>query len=103
MTRTRKAIALVLAAPVALLPSLARANGFQVSEHGAAATSMVGAFTAKADDASAIFYNPAGLSMTRGLQAYVGATILVGAPNSSGALTTATGTTSLDTKGEVQV
>jgi len=38
------------------------AGGFNIYELGSRATSMGGAFTATADDASAIFYNPAGMA-----------------------------------------
>src|SRR5579884_3210394 len=63
---------------------LARAGGFEVGEHGAAATGMVGAFVAKADDASAIFFNPGGLADQRGLQLYVGTTLVNGQPSVTG-------------------
>jgi long-chain fatty acid transport protein len=56
----------------------AYAGGFEVLEHGAAATGMVGAFTAKADDPSAIFYNPGGLAGQEGLQIYLGSTVITG-------------------------
>ncbi len=42
--------------------SLAWAGGFNIYELGSRATALGGAFTATADDASAIFYNPAGLA-----------------------------------------
>ena len=58
-----------------LTPAVAYGGGFELNEHGAAATGMVGAFTAKADDPSAIFFNPAGLANQRGLQLYLGSTI----------------------------
>ena len=45
-----------------LLASTARAGGFNIYEMGARATARGGAFTATADDGSAIFYNPAGLA-----------------------------------------
>ena len=43
-----------LAAALVLGPAPAGAGGFEVLEHGAAATGMAGAFTAKADDVSAL-------------------------------------------------
>lgn len=51
---------LLLAAGTAL------AGGFNIYEAGARATAMGGAFTATADDGSAIFYNPAGLAFLEG-------------------------------------
>lgn len=61
----------------------ARAGGYLLGEESATATGMVGAFAAKADDASAIFYNPAGLARLRGWQAYAGGMLLVGRPTAS--------------------
>lgn len=45
---------------------LAHAAGFNIYEAGVRATAMGGAFTATADDGSALFYNPAGLSFIEG-------------------------------------
>jgi len=42
------------------------ASGFNIYEAGARATALGGAFTATADDGSAIFYNPAGISFIEG-------------------------------------
>jgi long-chain fatty acid transport protein len=44
------------------LTGQAFAGGFNIYEMGTRATALGGAFTATADDASAIFYNPAGLA-----------------------------------------
>ena len=41
------------------------AAGFALYEHGAAATATAGAFIARANDPSAIYYNPAGISGQR--------------------------------------
>src|SRR5215468_3989963 len=60
----------------ALSAATVHAAGFEILEHGAAATGMVGAFTAKADDASAIFYNAGGLARQQGLQLYLGTTLI---------------------------
>ncbi|MBN1296328.1 outer membrane protein transport protein [bacterium] len=48
--------------------------GFSVYEQGATATGMAGAFAAKADDATAVFYNPAGISQLEGTHLSVGLT-----------------------------
>jgi long-chain fatty acid transport protein len=68
----------ILALVVLLLPATAHAGGFYLGEEGAAATGMTGAFTAKADDPSTIFYNPAGLAKQHGLQLYVGTSLYLG-------------------------
>ncbi len=49
-----------------LMTSTALAGGFNIYEQSARATALGGAFTATADDASAIFYNPAGLGFLEG-------------------------------------
>jgi long-chain fatty acid transport protein len=57
------------------------AGGFQLNEHGAKAMGMGGAFTAVANDASAIYWNPAGLTQVSGTQLMLGTTLV--APMSS--------------------
>jgi hypothetical protein len=52
---------------VVLLPSLALA-GFLSMEEGARATAMGGAFIGVADDATAVFWNPAGHGLSSGLK-----------------------------------
>lgn len=54
----------------------ARASGFSIYEASIRANAMLGAFTAYADHASTIYYNPAGLSSLDGLQISGGATII---------------------------
>jgi len=44
----------------------AQANGFQLPEQGTRAMGMANAFTAVADDASALWYNPAGIAFQEG-------------------------------------
>ena len=52
------------------------ASGFSIYEQGTRATGMAGAFIARANDASAIFYNPAGLTHVKGLQFSAGTTVI---------------------------
>src|SRR5215831_9011769 len=73
----------VLAFALVLSPVLAHAGGFYLNEHGAAATGMVGAFTAKADDPSTIYFNPAGLANQHKLQLYLGTTLYLGQATAS--------------------
>ena len=42
------------------------ASGFQINENGARAMGMANAFTGLANDASAVFFNPAGMTQLKG-------------------------------------
>lgn len=50
----------------------ASASGFYRAQHGGRATGQVGAFTARADDPGAVFYNPAAITHLDGLQLQAG-------------------------------
>ncbi|MDO8630270.1 MAG: outer membrane protein transport protein, partial [Phycisphaerales bacterium] len=52
------------------------AGGLSFSEHGAKATGMANAFSGQADDPSAIFYNPAGITQLPGTQVMAGTAIV---------------------------
>src|SRR5512135_3150752 len=52
------------------------AAGFRLPEAGAKAMGMGFAFTAQADDPSAIYFNPAGLTQLKGQNVMLGATYL---------------------------
>jgi len=52
------------------------ASGFSIYEQGAKSTALAGAFVATADDPSAVFYNPAGLSSLDGIQVVLGTTVI---------------------------
>ena len=67
-----------------LLTTSAFASGFNIYEHGAKGTGMAGAFSARADDASAVFFNPAGLVYLDGWNMYIGGTILIPEVNFAG-------------------
>jgi long-chain fatty acid transport protein len=52
--------------------TMAHASGFALIQQGTAAMAQGNAFVADASDASAIFYNPAGLNQLKRAQVYVG-------------------------------
>ncbi len=53
-------------------------EGWRLPYQGTAAAGQGEAFIAQADDASALYYNPAGLTHVRGVQFYVGANFITG-------------------------
>lgn len=76
MRRIIATISLIL-----LCSSSAFASGFSIYEASVRANGMLGAFSAYADHASTIFYNPAGLGGLEGINVSAGASII--APRSS--------------------
>ncbi|HXE96247.1 MAG TPA: outer membrane protein transport protein [Dongiaceae bacterium] len=56
--------------------SMAIGAGLKVNEQGAKAMAMGNAFTAQADDPSALFYNPAGIAFLKGAQVTLGSTTI---------------------------
>jgi long-subunit fatty acid transport protein len=65
------AVGLVTAAPPA------RAGGFELPDNGAQALGRGATFVAKADDGTAIYYNPAGLARQRGTRFYGGGNLFL--------------------------
>ena len=61
-----------------LMPSVVFGQAFRLQSQGGAAAGQGNAFAAQADDASAIHYNPAGLSQVEGIQVAFGTTLLGG-------------------------
>ena len=61
-----------------LCPALGYAQALRFQPQGATAAGQGNAFVAQADDASAIHYNPAGLSQVNGVQIVTGTTLLGG-------------------------
>ena len=57
MSRRRRPLLLLL-----LIPASAHAGGFEIPDNGTRALGRSGAFAVRADDPSAIYYNPAGLT-----------------------------------------
>ena len=58
------------------MPIAASGAGFGIFEMGSKATGMGGAFTATADDPSALFYNPAGIAFLDKADFYGGTTLI---------------------------
>lgn len=74
--RSNHVVRSLASSTLVLFSASAFASGFSIFEQGAKATGMAGAFSATADDPSAIFYNVAGLAHQRRTQAMAGATII---------------------------
>jgi len=54
-----------------------QAGGFQIGEMSARSTGMGSAFTAVADDASAAWFNPAGVAFSEGMQVMLGSAAII--------------------------
>jgi long-chain fatty acid transport protein len=76
-----------------LSPVVAQAQALRFQPQGAAAAGQGNAFTAQADNASAIHYNPAGLTQVPDVQAVFGITLLGGSIKTQN-------TAGLDTRGD---
>jgi len=66
----------VILALLSLVPESVLAAGFSIFEQGSKAMGLGGAFTAQADDASAIFYNVSGIAFQKKRAFEVGATYI---------------------------
>jgi len=71
VTASFRAIALLM-----LLPTVCHAGGFALNEYSARANAMGGATIALADDASAVAYNPAGITQLPGTSLMFGVTAI---------------------------
>ena len=60
-----------------LLTFTAYPGGFEINEHSSRAMAMGGAFTAVANDASAIYFNAAGLNQLKGFHLLTGTSMMV--------------------------
>ena len=59
-----------------LAPASVSAEAFRILDHGAAATGQGAAFAAQADDPSALYYNPAGMTQLPGYQLMLGTNLV---------------------------
>jgi long-chain fatty acid transport protein len=72
------AIWLVATVFLGILPKAAQASAFSIAELGARASGMGTAFTAVADDSSALYYNPAGIAFQPGIRLEMDNLVVVG-------------------------
>lgn len=63
---------------VCMWPSVVNAEAFRILDQSASATGQGTAFSAQADDPSAIHYNPAGMTQLRGIQFSIGSNLIGG-------------------------
>jgi long-chain fatty acid transport protein len=75
MVSVRSFVAWILAGLICL-GGEAFAGGLSFSEHGAAATGKANAFAGEANDPSALFYNPAGITQLPGTQVLAGGSVV---------------------------
>jgi long-chain fatty acid transport protein len=68
----------IFLAGLTAFPAAVSAGSFRIYDHSASATGQASAFTAQADDASAGYYNPAGMTQLRGVQLSAGTTLIAG-------------------------
>ncbi|MDQ6982615.1 MAG: outer membrane protein transport protein, partial [Mariprofundus sp.] len=68
---------LVLIGALVCCGQTAMAGGFQIGEMAARSTGMGNAFTAVADDASAAWYNPAGVAFSEDMQLMLGSSAII--------------------------
>jgi long-chain fatty acid transport protein len=73
---TRALSGAAAAAAVLASSGAARASGYHVDEQDARATGRGGAVVARSDNASAVYYNPAGVATSRGVQLQLGASVV---------------------------
>lgn len=76
MNKTKQIIATVLVI-ITMMVSYAPAGGFQINEQNARAMGFAGAFVAQASDASAVYFNPAGLAFQKGRKVQGGTTFII--------------------------
>jgi long-chain fatty acid transport protein len=71
-------LCLVCLAAALIAPGAAEGEAFRITSQSASATGQASAFAAQADDASAVYYNPAGMTQLRRLQFSAGTNLAGG-------------------------
>ncbi len=70
-------LAVVTAILINIIPAAVRGAGFAILQQGTGAMGQGNAFVAQADDPSAVFFNPAGITGLKGTHVYAGGTFIV--------------------------
>src|SRR5207249_9832508 len=70
--RVRTRVPWILLSLLSAAGGAAFASGYSIYEQGAGAMANAGAFTARADDPSALFFNPAGIVQLDGIRFNIG-------------------------------
>jgi long-chain fatty acid transport protein len=78
MRRLLPLISFLTCTLVLAIHGVAYGDGYRIPYQGTAAAAQGEAFVAQADDASALYYNPAGLVNVKGIQLYLGANFITG-------------------------
>jgi long-chain fatty acid transport protein len=81
MPKNLSRAACLIVAYLFVAEGVAHGEAFKIPYQGAAAAGQAEAFAAQADDPSALYYNPAGLTQVRRFQIYAGTALLGGAPS----------------------
>ena len=74
---------LTVFAVTTLMASSAFGGGFMVSEHTAESAGQAGVVGSRINNASAVYYNTAGLSLAKGTQYYLSASAIIGSASST--------------------
>lgn len=72
----KKFVAACIATAVMGAAGIASGAGFKINEQGAKAMGMANAFTAQADDPTALYFNPAGIAYLKGTQFNLGGLVI---------------------------
>lgn len=72
----RKVIGSFVVGAVLAMTTQSFGAGFKINEQGAKAMGMANAFSAQADDPTALYYNPAGIAFLKGIQVNLGSLVI---------------------------
>ena len=94
----RKLLCSAVSAAILATATLSFAAGLKINEQGAKAMGMANAFAAQADDATALYYNPAGIAYLKGFQVNLGSVVIAVPQTQFHGTTALSGTAQVDEK-----